>query len=590
MSSSAALRAFIGPLQTLSPYQQAGLVLLTWLTPNSDAIRALLRESLSHYQRFDRWFRTWIAGALAVELILIAVALMSGPFQGVMATVMIGLISATALGFFVLLPATMEAKSFVVTTYRHRSVYEAIKQASRNPALYVGRLGHSARLLTGLPGNVRRPLDGIKILGCMSDLCELSDLNPNRSGDEAVARRYHQFDDIEDTSHILGMAYGAIAETFWSQSRLISALVGRLMPRLAPATLRSDSGSLFYELFLHRDSIQARLLPALLVLMIFNIQHALIVAGVMAGIAIWNVIQSARSAPRIVPGSYHWDLLKKHLVPFAHSVGNDRKNLVSAEDRQTLRDVRDIFRNNRPISLIKLRKVLAIILRISHKNHTEDFQHELLFFTYWEHETDTPASGRTLSSTAINRNPGSSVKLQADGFDIPTKPISAERVVPAPKEEPVTTTDETDMEFISTITDADEDNATPPESAVESVEEDTQAPDPEAPDSPREEIDDAPDTPKGSEAPVSAEQAQEDQPSESTAADPSVEDDDEEEAPPVVEEVDEDYVSPEDLMDEEPDPDLDDLLESEDVDAEAIDDQLDDMLDKFGLNDDKDDK
>ena len=427
---TAALKLFLESMKDLNRYQQAGLVFLVLLTPGSKNIRTLFSETLSHFEIFDKLLRRILMPAVLVELSLISYALLAGPVQGMLANILVSLITVTSIGLLFLLTATLEAKAYVITTYRQRSVYEAIKHASREPSLYLGRLRDSSRLLTGLPGNVHRPLDGIMILGCLSDLVELSDLNPqNLESYENFNRyrQYHQYDELEKSSTLLGMAYGSITETLWSQNRKVSALTGTLSPTKAPRVTRSDSGSLFYEFFLHGQSIQSKLLPALLMVMIFDLTYAGLILAAMVTLMAGQVLMDYRKENLINPGSDSWRHLKQHLEPFIKAVFLDRKLTLSADDKTLLKTLKHDFQNQRPLSLRKLHKAQRIIVKMASNDNNRDFIHELLFFTYWEHETGAEVNSRVLRRGLFTSAPVETVLGGVEEFSSSTdRPIELE--------------------------------------------------------------------------------------------------------------------------------------------------------------------
>jgi hypothetical protein len=385
--ASKAIRQFTDKLKQLTPYEQIGLAMACSFTTNSGPIRKNLSVLLPNFRLADAFFRSCLPFILGIEVLLILMAIIAGPLSGILGGLVVGMVSLTALIIILFIPLVLFAAGTIVTAYRTPSVYDSIRVATRHRSLYLGRLQHSARLLSGLPGNVERGLDGFRILGAMSDLISIADLNPldlspNISAINNIA--ITQEDQVNQIPPYLSIAYGAIAESMWGEDRIVSSLLSLRRPFLRPGVFRSDSGSVLYELLIHAHSPGAVLVAATLTLMLISIPIAISMAFSTLCFLFFLLIAGFIRTRTIEPGTHHYAILSKSLSPLINASKNISHSVnISVDLSRAATDLGTSLSGSQPILRRDLIALADLIAQQVKGKENARYVSQMLFFPYW---------------------------------------------------------------------------------------------------------------------------------------------------------------------------------------------------------------
>jgi len=391
--ASRALSLFVSKLKSLSIFDQAGLVLLCALTPRSEHIQEMFANQLPQFRRLHQWLVGYGMPLLMITNILVVAGLLVGPFTGFMGVTIISLIAVIVIATIFLVPSILSAIGLVVTTYRQPDVYRAISSATRHRLLYIGRLKRSSRILSGLPGNVHRGLDGIRLLGCMNDLIDLADIDPLTI---EASRRTHsnrallQENQVRtDAPHHFSKAYGAIAEAMWEEDRLVSSARALFCPGRSNALFRSDSGSLLYEWLINRHSPLIWLLCSAYIAFLLSATVGLALIAATSVIVTLRIGIGAHRSRTISPESdgARYKLLAESLIPLIRYMKSQKHAGKMTKDLDlNLRKVAGGIQARRPIERSELLDLAAALEAAVKTPDNVRWTREILFFPYWVDE------------------------------------------------------------------------------------------------------------------------------------------------------------------------------------------------------------
>lgn len=406
---STALARFMDKLKAMSPIEQAGLAVLCLLTPKSSAIQTTLASQLSHFRYFRKYLAPAVATVFIVTNLFVAGGLMIGPLPGILGAILIGSIMLTGLALTLLVPQILNAMGIIVTAYRDPQVYQAIAKATRHRVLYLGNLHHSDRLLSGLSGNVDRPLDGIRILGALSDLIQLTDLDPETLegtvNPAANRRSIEQENQLRLVPTSFSQAYGGIAEAMWAEHRMISALrnLWERLPYTAPRRVtninrspnrlfHSHSGSFLFEWLIQGQSPAIYLLACVYIGLLLSVPFGLAFFAFVSGYVLVRYLIGLNQSLTINPtrdSQLYFHLQSRLQGLFSFVARSKSSNLITPHLKKRTKSLRAAFQANRSIDRSELLDLALAIEAAILPMAGRRWYRQLLFFNFWEQETGT---------------------------------------------------------------------------------------------------------------------------------------------------------------------------------------------------------
>jgi hypothetical protein len=417
--ASKAILQFTDKLKQLTSYEQIGLAMACSLTPNSGPIRKNLSGLLPKFQLADAFFRSWLPIILVLEAALILIAIIAGPLSGILGGIVVGAVAATSIIIVLLVPSILFAAGIIVTAYRTPSVYESIRVATRHRSLYLGRLQHSARLLSGLPGNVDRGLDGFRILGAMSDLISIASLNPQDLSPQISAIKniaITQDEQVKKIPSYLSIAYGAIAESMWGEDRIVSSLLSLKRPLLRPGVFRSDSGSILYELFIHAHSPVYEMVAVTITTLLISVPIAIIMASLTFFFLFFLLISGFIRTRTIEPGTHHYAILSKSLSPLINASKNiSHSGNLSVDLSRAATAVGASLSGSQPILRSDLIDLADLITQQVKGKENARYVSQMLFFPYWCSQA-IPSDDDTNAPIDIGKRPESTLSKEVFRF------------------------------------------------------------------------------------------------------------------------------------------------------------------------------
>lgn len=408
--ASQAIKCFIAKLVNMSSYEQLGLAAVCLMTPGSAKIQQSLRSSLSYFDLFDRLLRKVLPPLIFVAIAMTLLALFFGPLSGLPAIILVASVFIVSLTLLSIGPAVMLAIGRIVTAYRDVSVYEGIRDATRDGSLYLGQLQHAGRILSSLPGNVNRNLDGFRILGAISDLISLAHLDPvdlSPSSMPRLLKKDVQERQVRSLPGYLSSTYGALCTALWSEGKPIASLIALINPELRPWVTRSDSGSAIFELLLNKHSVAYALFAISLTALTISVPIGALLFASGLFLTGFTIFASWKSSLFILPGTREYTDLEKSMAPLikkarSHKTGDNLlKDLV-----ESARVLGLAFESGRPIRLLELTKLASLIEKQATNKENSRWVTQLLFFPAWCEWTGTSLTG--LSNRIVDLGPAPS--------------------------------------------------------------------------------------------------------------------------------------------------------------------------------------